>query len=566
MKRTLSFSSLILLSLLLVPGLAQAKSDLMTSSFHVSPTTSVPGGTITVKCYIYNNGTTAISTPFKVGFYYSTDSTITTTDTQLSTFTLNGIGSYTQIPISGGNLTLTLPGNVPAGNAWIGVFIDYENKLTETSKSNNAPSMPITITIPKPDLTPTVLSVSPTSASPGDSVTVTYGIKNRGVGAATSAFNIGVYYSSDSVISTGDVKVATVAVSSLAVGATFPSSGSGTISAKLPAGISGTKGWVGLFVDDGGKISESVETNNTKDFAITVVQLSANGVACTGPGTCASGSCVDGVCCNSACGGGVTTDCQACSKAAGAAADGTCSPRAKGTTCRASAGTCDAAETCDGTATACPADTYQPATTTCRASAGACDKAELCSGASNACPADTYQPATTTCRAASGECDLSETCSGIAATCPKDVYKIDGVSCSSGSGSCKTGKCLLNPAAGVPDLGPDMGPDAGADASMEAGADASMEAGADASMEAGADASMEAGADASMEAGADASAADMGSDGATPQDASSPADAGGVKDEGSGSCDCTTANDTSPVHLPWLLMVAVLLLRRRREA
>ena len=43
------------------------------------------------------------------------------------------------------------------------------------------------------------------------------------------------------------------------------------------------------------------------------------------------------------------------------------------TTCRASAGACDVAETCTGASAACPADALTPAGTVCRASAGACD-------------------------------------------------------------------------------------------------------------------------------------------------------------------------------------------------
>jgi hypothetical protein len=51
----------------------------------------------------------------------------------------------------------------------------------------------------------------------------------------------------------------------------------------------------------------------------------SNGDACSSPLTCASGFCVDGVCCASACAGG-TTDCNACSVAAGSSADGVCAP------------------------------------------------------------------------------------------------------------------------------------------------------------------------------------------------------------------------------------------------
>ncbi len=51
----------------------------------------------------------------------------------------------------------------------------------------------------------------------------------------------------------------------------------------------------------------------------------SNGAACTSPLSCASGFCVDGVCCATACAGG-TTDCNACSVAAGSSADGVCAP------------------------------------------------------------------------------------------------------------------------------------------------------------------------------------------------------------------------------------------------
>src|SRR5690242_1262033 len=53
-----------------------------------------------------------------------------------------------------------------------------------------------------------------------------------------------------------------------------------------------------------------------------------------------------------------------------------------GTVCRASAGVCDAAETCTGTTRDCPADGLASATTVCRSSAGLCDAVESCTGTS----------------------------------------------------------------------------------------------------------------------------------------------------------------------------------------
>ncbi|MBM4373952.1 MAG: hypothetical protein FJ095_02630 [Deltaproteobacteria bacterium] len=71
----------------------------------------------------------------------------------------------------------------------------------------------------------------------------------------------------------------------------------------------------------------------------------ALGKACTMGSQCASGFCADGVCCNAACNGG----CDACSVAAGAAVDGTCSVDA--VTNATDAGACDAvtaSESCVG--------------------------------------------------------------------------------------------------------------------------------------------------------------------------------------------------------------------------
>jgi len=106
----------------------------------------------------------------------------------------------------------------------------------------------------------------------------------------------------------------------------------------------------------------------------------SNGSPCTSGSICKSTFCVDGVCCDKACGGTVTTDCQACSTAAGAAVNGTCGAASATIVCRTASGECDAAETCDGTTTACPADGVQPTTHACRVAVGGCDVAENCDG------------------------------------------------------------------------------------------------------------------------------------------------------------------------------------------
>jgi len=69
-----------------------------------------------------------------------------------------------------------------------------------------------------------------------------------------------------------------------------------------------------------------------------------NGQPCSSNAQCTSGFCVDGVCCDTACGGGVSTDCQACSLMAGGTADGTCTP-SSGNACN-DGNACTQTDTC----------------------------------------------------------------------------------------------------------------------------------------------------------------------------------------------------------------------------
>jgi hypothetical protein len=82
--------------------------------------------------------------------------------------------------------------------------------------------------------------------------------------------------------------------------------------------------------------------------------------------------------------------------------------------CRPAAGACDVAESCDGSATACPADAMVSSGTECRASTGACDAAETCDGSSAACPADSLLPVGAPCDDADA-CSMLDVCDGIGA-------------------------------------------------------------------------------------------------------------------------------------------------------
>src|SRR5438128_2990310 len=147
----------------------------------------------------------------------------------------------------------------------------------------------------------------------------------------------------------------------------------------------------------------------------------------------------------------------------------TCPPDAKSVAvCRAAAGECDLAESCDGVSNDCPSDAKKasgtactsdgnPCTldqcngtsnacqhpagnagTVCRASAGNCDVAETCTGSSTVCPADAFKPSGTICRDSAGQCDVAEACTGSSGACPADVLQPSTAHC---TGASQGGTC-----------------------------------------------------------------------------------------------------------------------------
>jgi hypothetical protein len=176
------------------------------------------------------------------------------------------------------------------------------------------------------------------------------------------------------------------------------------------------------------------------------------GSACTLSSQCVSGICVEGVCCDSLCGNGSTSDCQTCTRPG---LVGFCAPEPSTTTCRAASGNCDAAETCDGTSLACPANVGNAALCT-----GNCDSCTLSGGAFNctanasACTGncDTCNQVSATNFSCSADASLCtgncDTCSGsgTAFNCAADVNACTG-NCDTCSGSGTVFNCAANEAA-----------------------------------------------------------------------------------------------------------------------
>jgi HYR domain/Regulator of chromosome condensation (RCC1) repeat len=114
-----------------------------------------------------------------------------------------------------------------------------------------------------------------------------------------------------------------------------------------------------------------------------------NAATCVNSTECATGFCVDGRCCATECAGG-TTDCQACSIAAGGTTDGTCTPLAASTACADDGNVCTT-DLCDGTSGVCQ-HAAGNANVVCQDAADACENPGQCAGTSSVCPGTTAIP------------------------------------------------------------------------------------------------------------------------------------------------------------------------------
>jgi len=97
----------------------------------------------------------------------------------------------------------------------------------------------------------------PATANSGDSVTIEYSFENAG-NVGSGSFNIGFYLSTDSIISTSDTLIG------LNVGASAPAHSRGTFTraVTIPANTPTGNYFIGVCLDIGGAVAESVESNN----------------------------------------------------------------------------------------------------------------------------------------------------------------------------------------------------------------------------------------------------------------------------------------------------------------
>jgi large repetitive protein len=160
------------------------------------------------------------------------------------------------------------PATQALGQYFAGAIVDDLNQVAETDETNNVGITPDRLVIGRqtlPDLT-IIDGSAPATGVSGQQVRLSVQVKNQGTSAA-GVFRLGIYLSTDTVITRSDTQIGTCNFPSLGVEATATCSGNIT----LPANIAPGSYHVGGFADDTEQVSESDENNNTAVAANQIV-------------------------------------------------------------------------------------------------------------------------------------------------------------------------------------------------------------------------------------------------------------------------------------------------------
>ena len=194
---------------------------------------------------------------FRIGAYLSSDDQHDSGDVRLGTWTQAGLAAGDLFQTSG---TVQIPvATLDGGYRLLAVADDLE-ELDEISEANNVAVATVVLNVAPashPDLVVESVGFSPSSVEAGQTITVSDVVRNGGV-EPSGSFRVGIYLSSDALITTADLLIGQRSVSSLDVGASASGSGSMTV----PLFISAGNYFVGAVVDDLDAIIEMDETNN----------------------------------------------------------------------------------------------------------------------------------------------------------------------------------------------------------------------------------------------------------------------------------------------------------------
>ncbi len=180
-----------------IPSVRGTTFDLQALNCVVFPTTIQAGSTTATQNFLmYNatNGTANATWTYRV--YLSTNDSITTADTLLSTQTISwNFGALSSVRVN--MVPVTIPSGTPTGTYWIGVIIDpASDSNSGNNATNNWDAVQITVTpaAPSNDLCPSAIPVSEGAFSGNTSTSNTEGSATCGLFGVSTQSSKDVWY------------------------------------------------------------------------------------------------------------------------------------------------------------------------------------------------------------------------------------------------------------------------------------------------------------------------------------------------------------------------------------
>ena len=201
--------------------------DLVVTALSVNDSGPAAGATFTLSATVRNAGGES-SEPTTLRFYQSTDTTITTSDTEVGTDKVAGLAAS---GTSSQSVSVTAPST--PGTYYYGACVD---PVAGESDTTDNCSSSVSITVPEPQSGPNLVvatSVSDNGPAAGATFTLSATVRNAG-NEASAATTLRFYGSTDATITTSDTEVGTDAVAALA--ATGRSSQSVSVTAPSTPG------------------------------------------------------------------------------------------------------------------------------------------------------------------------------------------------------------------------------------------------------------------------------------------------------------------------------------------
>ena len=221
------------------------------------------GGHLTL---IASNIGETVSSSFHVGLYLSTDVEITIEDELLvgGREFESGLaaGSSTEVVITS---LLAIPDNIEPGYYFIGALLDESGVNVESNEDNNTAVIPIEIIQSLPDLKPTLFSIDGGHLlEVGETIGDRISIEVANIGDADSeSFNIGIYISEDSNVTTDDRLLIGGRESEGALAAGDSRQVDVASIMQIPTDLDPGYYFIGVVVDELNGNEESNEANNT---------------------------------------------------------------------------------------------------------------------------------------------------------------------------------------------------------------------------------------------------------------------------------------------------------------